>query len=98
MKRADAATVRVPAFGADHRRRRRVSRWYASSATSPTGRWAARTLAFFLTGFVCAAIVGYLAIAFLLRYLATNTLMPFVIYRVGLALVIFTVLGVQAVA
>lgn len=54
--------------------------------------------AFFATGFVCAAVVGYLAIAFLLRYLATNTLMPFVIYRVGLALVIFAVLGVQAVA
>lgn len=54
--------------------------------------------AFFATGFVCAAVVGYLSIAFLLRFLATNTLMPFVIYRVGLALVIFAVLGVQAVA
>lgn len=53
--------------------------------------------AFFATGFVCAAIVGYAAIAFLLRFLATNTLMPFVVYRVGLAVVIFAVLGVQAV-
>lgn len=54
-------------------------------------------LAFFATGFVCAAVVGYLSIAFLLRFLATNSLMPFVAYRVGLALVIFAVLGVRAV-
>jgi undecaprenyl-diphosphatase len=54
--------------------------------------------AFFATGFVCAAIVGYAAIAFLLRFLATNSLMPFAIYRVALGLLIFAVLGVQAIA
>lgn len=53
--------------------------------------------AFFLVGMVTAGIVGYLAIAFLLRYLTTNTLMPFVIYRVSLGLLIFAVLSVQAI-
>jgi undecaprenyl-diphosphatase len=52
--------------------------------------------AFFATGFVFAAAVGYLAVAFLLRFLSTNTLRPFVVYRVGLALVVFGVLIVQA--
>ena len=54
--------------------------------------------AFFATGFVFAAVVGYAAIAFLLRFLASNTLRPFVYYRVGLGLLVFAVLGVQAVA
>jgi undecaprenyl-diphosphatase len=52
--------------------------------------------AFFVTGVVCAAIVGYAAIAFLLRFLVTNTLMPFVYYRVALGLFVFAVLIVQA--
>lgn len=47
---------------------------------------------FFATGFVCAAIVGYISIAFLLRFLTTNTLRPFVYYRVGLGLVVYAVL------
>jgi undecaprenyl-diphosphatase len=54
--------------------------------------------AFFATGFVCAAVVGYAAIAFLLRFLATNSLIPFVYYRVGLGLLIFAVIGVQELA
>lgn len=53
--------------------------------------------AFFATGFVCAAIVGYLSIAFLLRFLATNSLRPFVYYRVALGLLVFAVLGLQAI-
>jgi undecaprenyl-diphosphatase len=53
---------------------------------------------FFATAVVTAAIVGYAAIAFLLRYLATNSLLPFVAYRVALAVVIFGVLIVQAIA
>lgn len=74
----------------------------ASQMAKVVGDFADGTLgwddfAFFATGFVCAAVVGYLAIAFLLRFLATNSLLPFVAYRVGLALVIFAVLGVRAV-
>ena len=52
---------------------------------------------FFATGFVCAAIVGYLSIAFLMRFLTTNTLRPFVYYRVGLGLVVFAVLVTRLV-
>jgi undecaprenyl-diphosphatase len=54
--------------------------------------------AFFVTGFVFAAAVGYAAIALLLRFLRTNSLLPFVWYRVGLGVVVLAVLGVQAVA
>ena len=53
--------------------------------------------AFFATGFIAAGIVGYISIAFLMRFLATNSLRPFVIYRVALGLLIFAVLGVQAI-
>ena len=42
----------------------------------------------YLVGLVTAGVVGYAAIAFLLRYLRTNTLMPFVWYRVGLGVVV----------
>jgi undecaprenyl-diphosphatase len=48
--------------------------------------------AFFATGAICAAIVGYVSIAFLLRFLATNSLRPFVYYRVALGVLIFAVL------
>jgi undecaprenyl-diphosphatase len=44
--------------------------------------------AFFATGFVFAAVVGYASVAFLLRFLTTNTLRTFVWYRVGLGLVV----------
>ena len=52
--------------------------------------------AFFVTAVVTAAVVGYGAIAFLLRYLATNSLMPFVWYRVGVGILILIVMGVRA--
>ena len=53
-------------------------------------------VAFFLTGMLMAAVVGYAAIAFLLRFLATNTLIPFAIYRTALGVLILVVLAVQA--
>jgi len=52
------------------------------------GELGGEEIAFFITGMVFAAIVGYAAIAFLLRFLVTNTLVPFVYYRVGLAVVV----------
>lgn len=55
-------------------------------------------LAFFVTGMISAAIVGYAAIAFLLRYLATNSLLAFVWYRVGLGIVVLSVVTGQALA
>jgi undecaprenyl-diphosphatase len=53
--------------------------------------------AFFLTGFVCAGVVGYLSIAFLLRFLVTNTLIPFAAYRVALGVLVFVLLGIGAI-
>ena len=53
---------------------------------------------FFVTGFVCAAIVGWLSIRFLLAFLTTNSLRPFVYYRVALGIVVLAVAGVQALA
>jgi undecaprenyl-diphosphatase len=40
-----------------------------------------------LIGFIFSAIVGFIAIHVLLRFLRTHTLMPFIIYRYGLAVV-----------
>lgn len=39
-------------------------------------------------GLVTSFVVGYVAVAWLLRYLRTGTLLPFVIYRVGLSVLI----------
>jgi undecaprenyl-diphosphatase len=45
-------------------------------------------VAFFAVGFAFAAVVGYLSIRFLLSFLAANSLMPFVYYRVALGLLV----------
>ncbi|HEY8171781.1 MAG TPA: undecaprenyl-diphosphatase UppP [Dehalococcoidia bacterium] len=62
------------------------------------GKLGGEDLAFFLTGFAFAGIVGYAAIAFLLRFLATNSLRAFVYYRVALGLLVYAVLAVRLVA
>jgi undecaprenyl-diphosphatase len=54
--------------------------------------------AFFVTGFVLAAVVGYASIAFLMRFLTTHSLRTFVYYRVGLGLFVYAVLIARAVA
>ncbi|HEY8551256.1 MAG TPA: undecaprenyl-diphosphatase UppP [Vicinamibacterales bacterium] len=43
----------------------------------------------FAVGIVSSAIVGYLAVRFLLRYLVTNRLDPFAYYRIALAAVVW---------
>ena len=45
-------------------------------------------LAIYAVGLITAAIVGYAAIAFLLRYLRTNTLYVFVAYRIALGVLV----------
>jgi undecaprenyl-diphosphatase len=52
----------------------------------------------FLAGFVAAALVGYLCIKYLLRYLQSNTTMPFVLYRlvVGAAILALVAAGFGA--
>ncbi len=45
---------------------------------------------------VIAFVVGYAVIAWLMRYLQTNTLRPFVFYRIALSVLLFVLLGVGA--
>ncbi len=45
----------------------------------------------FWLGIAISFVVGVLAIGFLLRYLRRNSFLPFVIYRIGLAAVVFAV-------
>ena len=51
----------------------------------------------FFWGFVASAVSGFLAIAWLIRYLQTNTFFPFVVYRwvVGTAVIIVFATGVR---
>jgi len=52
------------------------------------GRLSGEDAAFFLTGMISAAVVGYAAIAFLLRFLAANSLIPFAVYRIALGIAV----------
>jgi undecaprenyl-diphosphatase len=54
--------------------------------------------AFFATGFVTATLVGYAAIAFLLRFLAVRSMLVFAAYRVALGAIVLIVLGAQSLA
>lgn len=51
----------------------------------------AETLLPLLAGGLVAFITGFAAIAFLMRYLRTHSMIPFVWYRVAVALLIFTI-------
>ncbi len=51
--------------------------------------------AFFATGMLFAAVVGYGAIAFLLRFLATHSLRTFAYYRILLGLTVYAALIVR---
>lgn len=48
----------------------------------------------FVIGFLASAAVGFLAVGFMMRYLKTGTLNPFIIYRLGLAGLVFLILVV----
>jgi undecaprenyl-diphosphatase len=47
---------------------------------------------------VVAFIVGYAAIAWLLRYVSTNSYLPFVIYRIGLGSLTLILVGAGVIA
>jgi undecaprenyl-diphosphatase len=51
----------------------------------------------FFWGFVASAVSGFLAIAWLLRYLQTNTFFPFVVYRwvVGTLVIVVFATGLR---
>ncbi len=51
----------------------------------------------FAIGIISSTITGYVAIWFLLRYVRNNSFTPFVIYRIGLGLVVLLVAGLRAV-
>ena len=50
----------------------------------------------YIVGLITAAIVGYAAVAFLLRFLRTNTLYPFVYYRAGFGVLVLVLVAVGA--
>ncbi len=45
-----------------------------------------------IVGTLVAGIVGYLVIAFFMRYISTHTFTPFVIYRIALGVLVFVLL------
>ncbi|MDI3339204.1 MAG: undecaprenyl-diphosphatase UppP [Sphaerobacter sp.] len=49
----------------------------------------------FIAGMVTAAVVGYLAIAFLLRYLRTRSTLIFIVYRFGLGLLLLLLVATR---
>jgi undecaprenyl-diphosphatase len=61
---------------------------------SKTGIPAGDQMAFFV-GFLVAAVSGYFAIFFLLRFLQRNSTLPFIVYRViiGLGLIALVLIG-----
>ena len=46
---------------------------------------------------ILAFVTGYAAIAFLLRYLVTHSLTVFVVYRIGLGVLILVLLAAGAI-
>jgi undecaprenyl-diphosphatase len=52
-------------------------------------------LQIFLPGFVTSAVVGFIAVRFMLRYLQRGTLTPFIVYRFAVAAVVLIVLAVK---
>jgi undecaprenyl-diphosphatase len=51
-----------------------------------------------IVGTLVAGIVGYLVIAFFMRYISTHTFTPFVIYRIGLGVLVFILLATGGLA
>jgi undecaprenyl-diphosphatase len=52
-------------------------------------------LQIFLPGFVTSAVVGFIAVRFMLKYLQRGTLTPFIVYRFAVAAVVLIVLAVK---
>ena len=49
-------------------------------------------------GLLASAVTGYVAIAWLLRFLRTRTMTPFIVYRIALGLVILALLAVGKIS
>jgi undecaprenyl-diphosphatase len=61
------------------------------------GNGAAGGLEVYLVGLATAAVVGYAAVAFLMRYLRTNSLMIFVGYRIVLGVLVLALVAAGAI-
>ena len=48
-------------------------------------------------GFVCSAVVGFAVIHYLLRFLRTHTLMPFIWYRLAVAAITLLIAGIRVI-
>ena len=53
-----------------------------------TQKFGSGDLNFFLVGMISSAVFGYLTIKYLLKYLSTKTLYPFVAYRIALGVIL----------
>jgi undecaprenyl-diphosphatase len=51
-----------------------------------------------ILGTVVAFVVGYVVIAWLMRYISTHSYLPFVVYRIALGVLLFVLVGVGALA
>ncbi|MBA3338512.1 MAG: undecaprenyl-diphosphate phosphatase [Geodermatophilaceae bacterium] len=49
-----------------------------------------------IVGTLVAGLVGYVVIAFFMRYISTHTFTPFVVYRIALGVLVFTLLATGA--
>jgi len=57
-------------------------------SSDPTAAWGPTILAT-----IIAFLIGYAVIAWLIRYVSTNSYMPFVLYRIGLGTLVLVLLG-----
>ncbi len=51
-----------------------------------------------ILGTVVAFVVGYVVIAWLMKYISTHSYLPFVVYRIALGILLFVLVGVGALA
>jgi len=51
-----------------------------------------------ILGTVVAFVVGYVVIAWLMRYISTHSYLPFVIYRIALGVLLFVLVGIGTLA
>ena len=72
--------VLLPPLGPDDPRRGRSSRTSASTARPGTSSTAGSHLGVYLAGMAVAAVVGYVAVAALLRLVVSMKLQPFIVY------------------
>jgi undecaprenyl-diphosphatase len=51
-----------------------------------------------IVGTLVAFVVGYVVIAWLMKYISTHSYLPFVVYRIVLGVVLFVLVGIGKLA